>query len=424
MIKKTLFCSALAILVASCSTTNPGNGAYIEYYLPKTNVDLTLIMSLDSCGTDSIDDVKITVKLAVLATPGRESRPVRILGEDLASFRTRRVVKVNVHDTGVLSGVNTTVEDKTAVIVSNALTTATNLRLLSDLSGEPSGRKIVCSADAKKKLKNIATLEKIVSNYTALLSKENYKGSRVKIAKEINTISLEIARNRLTYLTTEIRAPLPLGDAPLDSKQSLAFALNDQVKGWFRTKAVSPPYNIPSRQITENDFRSFINVVWSTKAVVPISNTQNFAKKTLKKCRRYLSVPPTRNSILTIDSTSNSQVSVSGINMVIPVPQWGGSEKICLDAAIAENRSFGISFDKFGRRNNFDWTSEARGEVFSGALGSISNAASSLNSNPDEPSTIDQQKAKIDQINTQLQYNNALLCEAAAAAGATSCESE
>ena len=162
--------STIAFLIlAGCASTNPGQGATINYLMPETNVTATLTLVLESCPNSSGKGMEVDTTLAVTATAVAGNKIYQLDAAQLASARANRNITVNVAENGVISGINSSVEDRTVAILSNTANTILRTATLAAASrpdpNDP-GPRLKCKSEISNQINAVNRLEAV--SYTHL----------------------------------------------------------------------------------------------------------------------------------------------------------------------------------------------------------------------------------------------------------------
>ncbi|WP_223788785.1 hypothetical protein [Marinicella meishanensis] len=425
----------IALLLSGCATTNPGSGASTKYYLPKTIVkaDLTLILKGCTNNPNGHATIEVEPKLNVSLIPSNDGVARVIHGQHLGSDRTKRQLTVTTHPSGLIAGINTTNQDQTAAIISNVASFATkvlSVAALADSTTPADKIRFECHPDVSKHLNSIANLKDNIKDQQQILRAVNFPSSPKKIQEDIDALAVEISKIRTSSpmsLTFSKNIPIEqvsLLDDPKDEylEQELEFDFADVFEKWLIKSELN---GIEKEKSAEYNFaKKHLRINWAGKKSRQTNATISSSDKSVdfKACELSILVPPLTHIDLQITpkgSLYDDKLTES--TQSIPAPQLSDPEKLCLSVAFAENRTVNMSFNKFGQRTSFTWNSEARAEAVTGALAGIAKDVSTTMSSLEGQSELDKQLETINQVNTQIQYNNALLCQQAAAEGATSC---
>jgi hypothetical protein len=103
------------------------------------------------------------------------------------------------------------------------------------------------------------------------------------------------------------------------------------------------------------------------------------------------------------------------------MPQWGKLWELSTLAAVGASRKTGIVLDKFGRATEMKWSSEARAESLTSTAAAVASQVQTIVS---AKSTVNQQKAEIEELTTQQQLNRLRACKEILEAGGSQCPAE
>lgn len=414
----------LSVAIAGCASTDPGSGAAIQYRLPETKASAVLTLAMVKCPDKNGAGMELEPSLAIVAKASAGDDLHVIYARDLASVRTKRTLTVNVDDNGVISGINSEVEDRTAAIIANVASTAVKvaaIALAPDIDGGNGAQsKLTCKDDFEDIVERASDLKEIVETLQIELAKADAAASRKELREEIDAVAFEIARLRTGPLSKAVVANIPLTLAD-GAAQDLVFKYDGLLEDWFNAPALIttdgaiPNPNPPTEQERMDAFFG-VRLTINDVTAHPVQ-----AKAAKDNCKFKIAVPAQTKVTIKLKPSGEALADVGEKAATIPVAQRGGDEFVCLSARFAESRSMNMAFNAFGERKSLTWSSGARGEAISGAVASLAESGGTVTSLFDEPSELERQKALIGEVDTRLKYNAAKLCEEAAKAGATSC---
>lgn len=439
-----------ALLFGGCTSTKPGSGAGIRYYLPKTIVKADLTLVLKDCKNNSKGHAQLDVepKLSWTLTPGTDGQARMLSGELLGSKRIKRQLSVSLHPSGLISGINSTNQDRTAAIISNAGKIATKILIVAastDSNPATSKIKYNCHSDLTSNLQSINNLKKNIVRKQKKLRSGRFSGSPKEIQEEIDALAFEIAKIKsVSPMTLSFSKTIPIDDLDLSAVYSrtkgkdedlnidkdkneaviesdIDFEFKDIFDKWLEKSNVD---GIQTEHEAKKSFKKNLQITWAGKKSVHEKAiiSKNDKLDDFKACELSILVPS--QTYIDLQITPKGKLYDKKLEIItksIPAPQLGNSEELCLSVGFAENRTINMSFNEFGQRTSFTWSSEAKAENVTSALAGIANDVSTTMSTLEGQSELDKQLETIKQVNTQIQYNNALLCQQAAAEGATSC---
>lgn len=397
-----------AFLLSACATTDPGPGARIAYRLPRTDVVSTLSLELTDCKPVTVN---ATLKLA--AASGAQPTEYYIRGEDLASSRIKRGLKIVLDDKRVLAGVNSSVSDRTPTIIGNYLTAAT--KLLPFLSTKMS-TKPACSLEAKAL---VDRRQAIKTQVAALRSELNVSASTNKVPteddrarmKDIENLSKELA-GITPLLNADLTAKIEIERDSLGSTKSTTVVFKDlsPIAPWMTGK--------PNEFILGN----LVQLSWSAKetdAPSQIALRPAGAAKKLRRCGFDLAIADPKPIRVTVTGTGTIVTDKVAETIDIPAAQVNGPRTMCLDAGFGESRSLELAFDAYGQVTSYSWNSEARGEAISAFVAGNAGNLVSIVDGLEGPSKLERQKAEIEELEAAQKLAKLRACKAIMAAGGT-----
>lgn len=406
-----------AALISGCTTTQPLGGSDIEYRLPRTDAVATVTLTLKDCSSFAVDGT-----VAIAPQAGVSSRGYRIRGENLASARIKRSLKITKNANDVLIGVNSTVTDQSTQIAANLIKTAATFVPLfaQSLQGTVPKCNALTAALTKRAevlTKQLAALndpgKKADSKDAAGTSggasaggTENGGGH----APDIDSISKELASIK-TALTITFTVPLLVPEKEPDAEVNQALVIREPFKAWFdnpTSEQVAALFGIEWRLVPEK-------VVFAE--VAPPAHPARASRA----CGFSMPVPYARR--MTIDVAGTGE-KVKDLKKSVPafVGNWDQRD-LCIDAGFGESRTNELAFDDFGHETSANWSSEARAATITGGIagsaGDISTIVTTL-----APPTVKAEKAEIDQLQTQQTLNKLRACKAVIEAGGSTCPTQ
>lgn len=431
--KKILFSAGSLAVLGACASTDPGGGASIQYYLPKTNVAASLTMIMEKCPDANGKNMELDSKLSLAASAGADATYYQVDGKDLASVRTKRNVTINVDKNGVISGVNASVEDRTSAIISNTIGTVTKLIGLGapppGVTTNDPGARLQCRTEISNAIAQVASLKAEIARLRAELTNSANPTRRSELLEDINALAFELARLRTGPLTQTLTANIDTGTSAPATSQGVTFDYAELREKWFVVPMVTPPSPGPgvppppatAAPLTDANMDFLFGVSWSASNITPTPGLSPAPSKTLGSCKLAMYVPAQTRARFELSPYGAAIQSSKQAKAATPIAQWGNPDTLCLSARFAENRTVNVSFTPFGQRKSLTWTSAARGEAVTSALSGLAENAASLNTSLEGPTEQEKQQETINNVDRLLKYNAARLCEEAAKAGATSC---
>jgi hypothetical protein len=403
---KGVACAVLtigAVAASGCSSTKPLSAAGIEYRMPRTDVIATLQLKLVKCAPLELD-----ADLGILAKAGVREGSWYLQGEKLASSRIKRELKLTLGDDRVLMGVNSANADQTPAIVGNVVKVllAAGAALATPLS---------CQGDAQAAVARVSVLKKQMLKLRTKLSEsaaDTPTAQDLKFARELNTLSREYAALQEGLLRVDLSETLVLDDEVKSATPRPVTFKTEQLKKWFGA-------------VDAKEFDTYLGLTWSAKAVTAAPKDALNGKpswtRRARDCGLSLSVPQTR--VVRVDLKSNIPTFVElKAKADLAISQWNDPAQLCLDVGFGESRSVSLAFDKFGQTKELSWATEARAANVAGALAGIAPDAVALRTALQGPSALADQKAEIDELETQQKLNKLRACRAILDAGGFNCD--
>jgi len=417
-LRPALIATASMVSVATlygCSTTKPLDGAAIDYHLPRTDAVAHLSLTLVECGAT---DFKVDGELAITASPGAQAKTIHIDGANLASSRIKRDLHITVSEEGVITGVNSSNADQTPAIIGAAVKIAATAAAAALVAhAPPPGIKPpldLCSTQIKTAVQRVGVLKKQIDFlHTELAGAPGeHAPSPADLARirQINILSREFASLRTGPLHVDTTGKLNLEEA---TQKPMPLELDPEpFAKWFGKEA--------KKEVIEHYFK----LTWTaTPETTPLIDTPapSHPKKHLRECGFSIPVPQVVSAKVVVEAAKGSNLDSLKADQTLAVAQWAQAARLCLDVGFGESRTVALTFDKFGRRSDFQWSTEATGATVATALAGSAEDLSSLATTIRGPSKLDRQKARIDELETQQKLNGLLACQAIIDAGGFDC---
>lgn len=427
MKRQALVTLVLATQLGGCATMAPGTGAGITYAMPRTDAIVTLNLLLTSCSPLGAEGV-----VTVTPAAGAQTQTYRISGDDLASARVRRSIKIGVNTSGAITQVNASASDRTAQIAAGVVKTTVTLAPMMALTGP---RPPECRPEVAAALARAARLEGQIRNIRAELG-EPFTGSgrdlpdrrQQRLAEALPGLITELAtlKTDILHLSLSGRAVLdPVatrGNAFATTTGTVALQASELAKWYQGTDA----------QLTAA-FGNRLTFAWSAERLssTPIqisswgSGIEGVAAgiteggtQTVKACDLGMPIPTPARVRVTVTPPTGIDFANSIPPFTVHAAQWNQPASLCLNAAFGETRSAELTFDDFGRTTAFAWVSEARAEALSTvAAGAAADVVGYWRSQTD----VVQQQSEALALETQQKLNRLRACEAILAAGGYTC---
>lgn len=414
-----------SLVMSACATTQPHEAAGIDYRLPRTDATVKSAMTLRSCVPLSVEaDVEIVPE------PGAQDTLYRVAGEDLASARIKRDLKVSLSDTGVITGINSANQDKTPEIIGNALKIAGTVvgigagRPMTPTTVQPAP--LVCRPDVANALARADWLKGDISRVRAQLINQP---TNVGLVKELNRATRELGtlQEGILHIETkgdlELNPPVPTAANPRPTETSWAAVGLDMTpfSEWFEETAGSGQNAGHEAALAEA-----FGLTWKVSAQPRPEYTPQplpAASRTLRNCRFAIAVPAVLDVKVEVQRRGTALPPGTAAAKVMPAAQWTNPNNLCLDVGFGEQRSIDLSFNKFGQTTAFGWASEATAATVSGALAGYASDASAIVSTV-RGSELAAMKAEIDHIETEQKLEELRRCKRIRDAGGDCTEGE
>ena len=416
--QRFLFLGACAFLCA-CSTSNPEDGAGIDYHLPRTDVTVTMSLDVTSCGTDPINDVKIKSEFKSDVVAGAQAAVYHLSGKDLISGSIKRKIEVAVDDNGVISSVNSTATDETTAIIGSFVKIAATAVAFGSSSQDH--WVLACLPATKLALIQIAgTLSHIDRLRTSLATTADPD----KVQQQINQLAAQIVTMK-TLIHRDISVKVSLENSWKDTKlvefklqplDELLVATNVGPSGG----APLPPSSAPQFHGLDVEAHFENNSITASNAIDPAS------KEAPSSCDQSLVVPSPQSVTFIVEPageyfSGKAKTANNGIiktNLV--AAQLAQPTKLCISARLGEDRTINLKFNKFGQVNDFTWDAASQVANVTGALaGAVPDAAKVVTTG--EGLELAKEKAELERLQTAQALKKAQACQALLDAGASSC---
>lgn len=424
----TVWMAVAVVLVSGCAGSRakkePNDGAYIDYQLPVTAMQLTLDATLIECGANPVAKGTVTLTPVAKASPHAEHR-FRVSGENLASFSKKREVKIDVYPHGAIKTINSSVSDRTAAIIAGVVKLAGSVLFADDqkVVAVPG----VCSSAAEKSLDKFRSLESKIARLQERLLDD--KEDQAQLQKKIDVLAVEAARVKQDYLSLKLVRVLDFAD--------------ETRGGVIQWKAGELGKWLQHQKGEENLVRANFAVGW---CVVPVGGgdplcnpglAKGFSRQAVQAtaapvacradggdCRTTLVFRDPARAVLTAVVMDKDLVTQRPdgkmAEAVFPMAQWGVMSYLPLSVGFGGSKSLSLAMDEFGSRTSFGWNSNARGEEIIGAAQGVVDSVStfdSLRAGQDLRSN----EAQIKVLETQQKLNKLNKCKAIIEAGGFVC---
>lgn len=418
-----LLCAVISL--AGCASRPKANqnfdGAYIDYSLPFTSVQVTARMVITACGNDPKAKTELTMLPVAGASPYK-AHTLRVRGEHLASFNKKRDLKIELYPHRAIKSINSTVADRTGAILVNVLKIMATVAASS--GGDVQGQ--TCNDATLAALARTTTLKGEIDKLRNGLDQDP-----VGSMKQIDVLAAELGRIESTQLTLNLTKIIPID-----------VAQNGGIVNWSREDLSK------WLVIAEGSKPSNFELAWCVEDWAPDATANCLASTAIKRQTTYNNGKPSAKiptpacpddancavTIVFLDPKPVEIVVVSaqgdlagGSNnalgrMKFPLPQAGNFSYFPLKVGFGGSKTLNLALDEFGQRTSFGWSSGARGEEITGAAQSTIDAAAAWQTARDTHD-VKQDKAAIDALETQQKRNKLEACRAIIEAGGYTCPS-
>jgi hypothetical protein len=427
-----LFLSTATLLVAGCATTNPGTGAKISYHLPRTDAVAEIVLNLKACETDK-DPPSLTGTLDLTPKVTADAPLYTVDGALLGSGHIKRAVGIKTNDDAILVGINADNSDRSPQIVGNVLQIAVKVGMLAagvapaaPFVGEKRPYPL-CNATTKAARARADTIEARIlalrQELAALPAGQPIGDADRQKARDIYHLSLErTALDPLLTITAKIKLKI--------DRTALAPVVGDGGKptGAYGVPGKPDPSDFEqffwdgtttddsNKAVRQAELDRLLAFKWSVEpAPVPPGATMALlaAPKSLDPCKLAMWVP--HPEILHVKGSQTVGDST------FPAAQWNDPASLCLSVGFGESRSVALSFDKFGRTQEFTWSSDARAENITGALSGYADTLAPLRPKL-FPTEGERMQSEADRLELKQKLDKLRACELAKQNGGTCAE--
>ncbi|WP_293675883.1 hypothetical protein [uncultured Phenylobacterium sp.] len=438
------------LLLAGCSSTGAGpkssltpQALSITYQAPKTRVAVEGDLTLINC-----EPVRVISSLSLNATGVADPAATFTLdGKYLSGAFTKRDVKVELNENRTLKSINTSVSDRTGAVITNLFKTVGSI--VTGVRALEAGSPTVCNPQTLGALKQAEALAVKIDTLRAALATNAAPRTAVKdldaLAAQLawvrtNQLTLKASRT-LTLPASPDAPPLEGTPGPAAKAYDLRWTLADLGKWFARDPQTDPCTPVhpasfavdPSKQDCEL-VTGMLSLTWSITGIAAPDDKRVAASPCLRTDASEAQVAECRRSLVVTDPVI-SQVTVATVRpdyighgpgetlaqASVPVVQYGTAGYIPLDVGFAKSRVVAMTFDQFGRRQTFSWTSEASAENATAALNDIATAGAATAKILRGDTQAEAWTKENARLETQMKNNLLKSCQAAIQAGATAC---
>jgi len=398
----------------------------IEYQLPVTALQIKLDLVLQDCFPTP--KARATFTAAPLARPSpHPEHYFKISGADLAAFRLKRELKIDLHPNGSIKSINGGVADRTGAIIGNLLKLASVVGALNVPVGV-NGTSLGCNVNTSRSLNAFKATKKNIEELQKKLTGGNAQAA-AEVRKDIDALAVELARIQTSSLSLSLTRIIEFWpnqeggivewnsaelakwfDVPNTSAQvahfSLAYCVETlRVSGEVNDCKVGDAYTHAKAK--------------PEKRPAPIDCVDGE-----KRCPTTIVFREPAMAVLSIE-TARQDLAFGGQPMqaVFPMAQWGRVTYFPLTTGLGGSKSFSLGLDEFGRRQSFSWSSGARGEEVTGALVGVAEAYSTYET-ARASEDFKALKAEADELELQKKLNELRRCKAILDAGGFVCPEE
>jgi hypothetical protein len=456
MIKPLATALVLAFGVAGCNhSVKPGSEAStITYTLPETHAKIDAVLILRSCNPlRAAADITITP----LAAPSDPELNLKftIIGSNLQSFTESRDFKVDIYPHGALKTVNATSADKTANIIGGVIKLAATIGAM---AGAQDGTEPTqCNTATDTAFSRYTKLKDEVGLLRASLETAP---DRKAVNEQIDALAQEIARLETGELQVKLSKVIQVARKSYYTNGKFDGELKDNgIIKWERSKfakwvdsgqdgpieAFSLSYCITSDISGQNTSCPKSEAEQWASAYDTIEAGMEAGKKIGKvsgvaylpsvspdcvsddiRCPTTLVFRDPVPARMIVSAASDNYSSGPDSTLAkkdFGVTQWGEFTYLALSAGFGESKTISLSLDEFGRKTQFGWISNARGEGIVSGLNSIAEPISTYRTTK-EGENLANMKSEIDELETTQKLNGLRKCKSVIENGGSVCPKE
>jgi hypothetical protein len=444
----------LAILILlglpACATTvataplTP-SAVTFSYHPPKTEIEANAEFVLVEC--DPEPKVAMDVKVKGMGVADT-SVVFQLDGDSLGSATQKHNLHFELSENRTLKSLNAESSDRTGAIIANVLKTVATVAtaalgaaadlhggILNAHAGTGAGAgSLICNEQTYAALRQAEDLRNAIDAQRDLMG-QGSPDDATKIAESIDALATRLASVTATDLSLSLSAPLKIGDGnPVVGK--IRWTILDLTK-WFATEpGVDPcqPRNISAFygdannrcQLTTELLGLDYKVVGTPAPVASrAAASPCLTDTTLKRtCGKTVAIVEPVMAFVTVSSAQPAITLGAGDEVTtatIPVAQWGAVSYLPIDVKFMQSRTVGMTFDDFGRKTTFTWTSEATAENATSALSDIATNGVAVATALKGMSDLDQLNDENTRLEAEQKNVTLKSCKKAMDAGATSC---
>jgi hypothetical protein len=388
--------------------------ASVKYSLADTELKLVLTLVLDGCDEATLR-VTPTLSITAAAVPG--TKRYEVTGTRLAGALKKRDLTLALYENGTIKSLSATTENRLAAVLANVFKLATTL----------AGTAVPKALVSRCKPEVVDALDRV----TALRARSKTLREGMASATDANSIRLtrqalealaaEIADLRTKTLQVDLTGsfkPAPLSAADRLAGKAISTTVtwsSDPLKKWL--------VNAGSAEAEAEKFN--VNLELTPPKSVEVIESE----PTCDKCPFIAIREPVVAKVVALAVTQevwyarDAPTPLPGNlgELQAPIGQWGQTRYLILKARFGQSRSVKLDFDQFGRKTAFTWGSNASAEGVTAGLGEITSAAAAYSATRVDQTTLQEQQAKVAELETRLKLNKLMACEQILLAGGYAC---
>lgn len=404
--------------------------ARVTYYAPKTKLTVKGDFVLVECG-ETAGRILVAPSLSIVQTGVADtSVAFGLEGKALKSAFQKRSVSLELTEDGALSAINASGSDRSGAVFTNVLKIfGTLINPFSKASPAGDGKSTACNPETDRALHQARQIgETLTALRQQLISAA--PADAEKIAKKIDALSGQLGALVTNQLTISVAKPLTVGAT--GGNVPVKFDFDDFAK-WFAKDFAKDPCTAVLPDITSSgcgkatDLFAMTATIAGESATTPIgaSPCRLGAENRPAECDKTLVIVEPRSATVTVKpATANfvgTPLTAKVSEAKVWLPQWGAATYLRLDVRFAEAREIGMTFDQFGRKKTFKWSSEAAAENATSALASMAEGGVGVAKAARGQEELEAIEAESALLDARLKLNKLKACEAVIMAGGVTC---
>lgn len=434
LVYATTCCLGCTNTSSSSKTAVLAEASTIQYTLPDTRALIDVTLTLETCDfTPKARAIVSVTPYAVQSAP-TDKLSFELRGSELESFWKKRDIKIALHPHGALKTINAGSQDATAGIIGGFIKLAAGAAG-ADGTPEPTECNDATNV-ALEKYRDLTLAVRALRNEIELASDAD------AVAKQIVALTQEIARLETSELQIKLSTRIGFEKrARVNDDGDIVGVVTGGLIQWKRSdfdKWTLPHRNPGSRRAEPDgkvDAFSFAYCVRETTASGSNSCTTEEAAAFAKldevsigtvacvndnsRCPKTMVFrDPVSARIVVVaagNNFTNRGVAVPESTKIgggdLSLAQWGELSYLDLSVGFGGARSIALALDGYGRKTQFGWTSNARGEGIVNGLNTINDAYSSARSAADGEG-LQSMKDRVTRLETQQKLNKLENCAA------------